>query len=352
MMNFYKKEFFEIQVENSSICNAACPQCVREIIPQDKSWLKETYLETDFFNLIPDHVYRESKIFFFCGNIGDPCAAPNFLEVCRLIRSKNPNFTIKISTNGGLRSPDFWRALAEILGDKSEVVFAIDGLEDTNHIYRVNVRWSNIMANVEAFVAAGGRPHWQYITFKHNQHQVEQARELCYKLGFIKFIVKPSHRFALDEVMGINRSVEPPDKEELTHTVMLHKSPKTMQGIMKDSDNRDIDCYVLKNQSAYIDHAGRIFPCCFLAAGIYVRQNLTIDDGWDRLWQQHKDQLDLRKNSWEQIVTGDFFRDIHDSWDKNYANGRLFTCATTCGSFSNRLNDPKEFNKIVEINNG
>lgn len=347
-MKFYQQSFFEIQIENSSICNAACPQCVRELTPDDKTWLNETYLETDFFNLIPDSVYRESKIFFFCGNIGDPCAAPNFLDVCRLVRSKNPNLIIKISTNGGLRSPDFWRELAQIVGDRSEVVFAIDGLEDTNHIYRVNVRWSNVMANVRSFIDAGGRPHWQYITFKHNQHQVEQARALANSLGFQRFIVKPSHRFALDEVLGIERSVQPPDDNTLTHKVILHKSPKSMADIIQQSDSIDIDCHVLKDQSAYIDNMGRMFPCCFLAAGVYARRSLKINDGWDELWNKHKDSIDLRKHSWNEIISGPFFRDIHASWNKNYSNGRLFTCATTCGSFHNRLNDPKEFNKMVE----
>lgn len=350
-MNFYNGQFFEIQIENSSICNAACPQCVREITPDDKSWLQETYLETEFFNLIPDNVYQESKIFFFCGNIGDPCAAPNFLDVCRLVRSKNPDLTIKISTNGGLRSPEFWRELAKILGNKSEVVFAIDGLEDTNHIYRVNVRWSNVMSNVNAFVSAGGKPYWQYITFKHNQHQVEQARQLAEELGFQKFIVKPSHRFALDEVLGIERSVEPPDEESLVHKVVLHRTPKTMKSIMNESNNSPIDCYVLKNQSVYIDHLGRIFPCCFLAAGVYARRPARIQDGWDKLWEEHKDKIDLRKTSWNSIMEGKFFTDIKSSWTEDYEHGRLFTCATTCSSFDDRLNDPDEFNKMIEESN-
>jgi len=347
-MTFYTGKFFEVQIENSSICNAACPQCVREITPDDKSWLQETYLETDFFDLIPDYVYQESKIIFFCGNIGDPCAAPNFLDVCRLIRKKNPDIIIKISTNGGLRSPKFWKELAEIVGDRSEVIFAIDGLEDTNHIYRVNVRWSNVISNVQAFVEGGGKPYWQYITFKHNQHQVEEARALSEKLGFQKFIVKPSHRFALDEVLGRSRSVEPPSNESLTHKVILHRTPKTLKGIMTDSNNSYIDCYVLKNQSVYIDHLGRVFPCCFLAAGVYARRGADIRDGWEKIWKEHKDKIDLRKTAWHSIIEGNFFTDIKSTWDKNYDHGRLFTCATTCSSFDDRLNDPNEFNKMIE----
>jgi MoaA/NifB/PqqE/SkfB family radical SAM enzyme len=347
-MNFYTGKFFEVQIENSSICNAACPQCVREITPEDKSWLQETYLETEFFNLIPDHVYQESKIFFFCGNIGDPCAAPNFLDVCRLVRQKNPNIVIKISTNGGLRNPEFWSELATIVGDRSEVIFAIDGLEDTNHIYRVNVRWGKIIENVKAFVSAGGKPYWQYITFKHNQHQVADARSLSEKLGFQKFMIKPSHRFALDEVLNRDRGVEPPDQDNLVHKVMLHKIPKTMESVMRESAFSDINCYVLKNQSVYIDHLGRVFPCCFLAAGVYARRAANISDGWNILWDKHKNNIDLRKTSWQEIIEGSFFRDIKNTWDKDYNSGRLFTCATTCSSFKNRLNDPTEFNKMIE----
>ena len=351
-MTFYTGQFFEIQVENSSICNAACPQCVREFTPDDKSWLHETYLEVDFFNRIPDYVYKESKIFFFSGNIGDPCAAPNFLDVCRLVRSKNPDLMIKISTNGGLRSPKFWKELAQIIGPRSEVVFAIDGLEDTNHIYRVNVRWSTLMANVKAFISAGGRPHWQFITFKHNQHQIEDARNLAKTLGFDGFIIKrPSHRFALDGVLGLQRTVAPSDDDPLVKKVILQKSPNTMKNLMLESNDTEIDCFVLKNQSAFIDHLGRVFPCCFLAAGVYARRSVTFDDSWDELWAKHKDKINLHKTSWQEIIEGEFFQEIKGTWDKDYKNGRIFTCATTCGKFNNRLNNPSDFNKIMENKN-
>lgn len=354
-MSFYSNNFFEVQIENSSICNARCPQCVREIIPNDKSWLKETYLETDFFDRIPDEVYQQTKIFFFCGNIGDPCAAPNFLDVCRLIRKKNPNLTIKISTNGGLRSTKFWQELASIVGDKSEVIFAIDGLEDTNHIYRVNVEWKKVLENVKAFIDAGGKPYWQYITFKHNQHQVEEARELSKKLGFQKFIVKPSHRFALDEIMGIDRRgnndilIEPPDHTELLHKVMFQRKSTTLSSMMEDSNASEINCYVLNDQSVYIDSEGRLFPCCFLSASVYVRNAIKIKDRWDEIWNEYGDEkINLKNFSWKDIIEGEFFMKIKNSWKETYETGRLFVCATTCSKFSNRLNDPTEFNKIIE----
>lgn len=356
-MTFYTDNLFEVQVENSSICNAACPQCIRESKPGDKSWFKEQYIGVEFFEKIPDEIYNQIKIMFFCGNMGDPCAAPNFLEVCRFVRAKNPNLTIKISTNGGLRSPEFWAELATIVGDRSEVIFAIDGLQDTNHIYRVNVRWEKIMENAKAFVAAGGKPYWQYIAFKHNQHQVEEARKLSEEMGFVKFIVKPSHRFALDAVLGNKRvnktdvKIEPPDEPSLTHEVVIHRTARNLKELKEQSNVSEISCHAKAQdlQSVYIDSFGRLWPCCYLAAGLYVTDGLPIHDGWLKIWREHgDDKINLNHHNWYDILSGDFFNAIQDSWSKDYSNGRIITCAITCSKFQSRVNIPAVMNKLIE----
>jgi MoaA/NifB/PqqE/SkfB family radical SAM enzyme len=357
-MTFYTGDLFEVQVENSSICNAACPQCVRENTPNDKTWFKEQYLSTDFFHNIPDEVYKQIKIMFFCGNLGDPCAAPNFLEVCRLVKSKNPNITIKVSTNGGLRSTEFWSELATIVGDRSEIIFAIDGLEDTNHIYRVNVRWNKIIENVKAFVAAGGKPYWQYITFKHNQHQVEDARKLSEELGFQKFIVKPSHRFALDDAMGVERhganniKIEPPEQEELTHKIIFHRTSNSIESLKEQSNSTEIKCHVIDEfSSVYIDHEGHLWPCCYLHSGRYYADLLpnSLVGAWHNIWNNYgKEKINLKTNNWYDILNGEFFKAVKGSWTEDYTGNRIITCAITCGSFKNRVNMPSEFHKIIQ----
>lgn len=355
-MTFYTSDLLEIQIENSSICNAACPQCIREYKEPTKDWLNETYLDVEFFKNIPDEIYNKLKIFYFTGNIGDPCTAPNFLEVCRYVRAKNPDMFIKISTNGGMKTPDFWSELATILGPKAEVVFAIDGLEDSNHIYRVNVRWDKLMKNVKAFIAAGGKPYWQYIAFKHNQHQVEQAREVAREMGFAKFIVKPSHRFALDGIMGVDRfnktavKIEPPDDQTLVHKVVIHKTARSFNELKEQSNESKIDCHVKHSyQSLYIDHLGRMWPCCYLAAGLYVTEGQPINDGWLDVWNNYgKDKINLNIHSWYDILEGDFFKAIENSWTKDYGNGRIITCAITCSKFQSRVNIPSEMNRIIE----
>ena len=39
-------------------------------------------------------------------------------------------------TNGGARSKQWWTDLGKLTKGKMRVTFGIDGLEDTNHLYR------------------------------------------------------------------------------------------------------------------------------------------------------------------------------------------------------------------------
>jgi MoaA/NifB/PqqE/SkfB family radical SAM enzyme len=356
-MSFYKN-IAEIEIENTSICNAACPACAREQTPGDYAWLTDRYLETEFFEMcIPDHVYLNLKRILFTGTVGDPCTAPNFLEVVNVVRKKNPAIMIRVATNGGMKSASWWAKLALALGPNSEVTFAIDGLEDTNDIYRVNVKWNKVLENVKSFIAAGGNARWQYIVFEHNQHQVEQAKELAKELGFRAFTMRPSHRFKVDEFLGVegrygknNTPIKPPTMEQFVHKVMIVKKEDYVKpGVPEWWDNSNttkINCYVKEEESIYIDHFGRLLPCCFLSGGTFVRRNNKYPDGWDDLWQTHGDKkLDLHYWAWDTVLNSEFFKGVEASWNKTYAEGRLLTCAGTCSEFKGRLNDPEEFTK-------
>ena len=44
------------------------------------------------------------------------------------------------------------------------------------------------MDNAKAFIDEGGIAEWQYLKFKHNEHQVEEARKMAEDIGFDKFV--------------------------------------------------------------------------------------------------------------------------------------------------------------------
>ena len=65
-------------------------------------------------------------------------------------------------------------SLAEIIGVNGRVDFNIDGLQDTNHVYRKNTNFEKIIDNASAYIRMGGIAEWNYIVFKHNQHQIDK----------------------------------------------------------------------------------------------------------------------------------------------------------------------------------
>jgi len=345
-MPFYNK-IVNLDIENSSICNANCPQCTRELYGSDHSWFNETYLTTEFFDRIPNEIYTGLEKILFSGTMGDPCAAPNFIEVIKKVRSKTKAL-IKISTNGGMKNSSFWTQLAEALGPNSEVVFAIDGLEDTNHIYRVNVNYDKVMKNSAAFINAGGIAVWKFIAFRHNQHQVEQTREKSIELGFIRFETIRSHRFITDNILGRQfygsdgTLIEPPKDDTLKHEVLFQPLVR-VDDWLKQSEDKPIDCFAQFNKSIYIDSQGNLYPCCFLGSYNYAKKPLNLIDGWDDLYEEYKNSINLYNTDWYNIIDSEFYDKIQQSWDgRKYSEGRIATCAANCGDFEGRLNDPKK----------
>ena len=96
-----------------------------------------------------------------------------------------------------MRSPSWWQELGSIMqpAARAFVRFAIDGDASTNHLYRQHVKWERLMANVDAFLGAGGNAEWDFIVFEHNEHQVEAMRSLAEQKGFTKFNAKKTARF-------------------------------------------------------------------------------------------------------------------------------------------------------------
>jgi sulfatase maturation enzyme AslB (radical SAM superfamily) len=101
-----------------------------------------------------------------------------------------------MNTNGGLQTTFWWYELAKIMNQPRDyVVFSIDGLESTNATYRQNVVWNKIMSNTRSFIEAGGSAHWDMLVYRHNEHQVDEARRLSSELGFANFNLKLTGRF-------------------------------------------------------------------------------------------------------------------------------------------------------------
>ena len=145
-----------LHLEPTDVCQAECPLCARETDHNfDKSRRHQLSVEM-LEHLLPEGFVSNLDKMFMCGNYGDPAAGNQTIAIYEWFRSQNPNITLGMNTNGGIGTTFWWHSLGKIFNQPSDyVVFSIDGLEDTNSDYRVNVNWSKVMQNAEAFIAAG-----------------------------------------------------------------------------------------------------------------------------------------------------------------------------------------------------
>jgi len=262
-MSFDIKNVKVLHLEPTSLCNAACPQCARytedgnTINPNIK--ISSLPLSTIKARLSVDFIQQLDKM-FMCGTYGDPAAHKQTLEIYNYFREINPNITLGMNTNGSLRTQMFWNELGKVLNSERDYcVFSIDGLSDTNHIYRRNTNFTKIMESCRAFIDSGGRAHWDMLVFKHNEHQVDECKQLAKDMGFVAFRAKVSKRFTSRPVLGL----EPPEIY----------NPELSRG--------NVSCHALNEKSIYMDYRGNLLPCCWLAAEKYTINDFNdIIDNW------------------------------------------------------------------------
>jgi MoaA/NifB/PqqE/SkfB family radical SAM enzyme len=149
----------------------------------------------DAATIFPPPFVRQLGSMYMCGNYGDPMVAPDTLAIFRSFRRQNEAMDLGMFTNGSGQKDAFWRELAAL---SVRCTFAIDGLADTNHVYRRGTHWDKIMSSAAAFIAAGGNACWEFILFEHNQHQVCEAESLARAMGFRRFVTKRTTRFQSD----------------------------------------------------------------------------------------------------------------------------------------------------------
>lgn len=392
MTEFWKfHQLRQMHIELTNACNAACPMCVRfynnSRLTRPDLQIGQIRLEK-FKQYFPPEVIKACDLILFCGVHGDPCVATDMLEICEYIQSCSPDTAVRVNTNGGMRDPEWWHRLGKLFAneprgqsvDHWQVTFSVDGLEDTNHVYRRNVVWSRLQSNFQAFIAAGGTAVWDYLIFEHNEHQILEAQQLSKQWGFYEFVPKKAlgvddgeylmEMPALDRKGSLEYTIKAPrdsknrNLSEAKGTKPLRfygfsqqfyeqqrRAPMDYQklvntvydtAITPQLDHKyscEISCKAQRPRGGmeiFVDNFGRVMPCCYVgthlngrysdAASLQLHKHMN-DYGW------HHFSLD--NHSLEEIMdAGHLDRVFADSWSKTASTGKLIYCANTCGAVS------------------
>ena len=344
------KNIKTIHLEVTQNCQASCPMCDRNqnggaLNPHID--LSELTLEDCKNIFLPDFV-KQLKTMYMCGNLGDPIVARDTLEIFRYFRQHNPTMWLSMNTNAGARDADWWKELANIYGRMGTVIFSVDGLSDTNHVYRQGVNWNAVQRSMQSFIGAGGRARWDFLIFDHNQHQVEEAEALSKQWGFEKFVAKKTGRFVTSNVQpkethqAVNRKGETtvelkkPEEKFVNSALKKQDSIISKYGSMDEYyDAAPIVCKVKDEGSLFITAEGIALPCCWTAGRMYKwwHKNPKVEQIWDFIdLVGGKDKINAKIVGLETVFASGIFKNIEDSWSKpSCADGKLKVCSMKCG---------------------
>ena len=348
----------EYQIEITSLCNAACPQCPRNNLGEGiNPYMPLTSISRAALDrAFPIELVQRIRQIFFCGSYGDPIAHADFLDILKDFRRKCPTVWLYIHTNAGVRNPDWWAELAQVLNGYGKIDFGIDGLADTNHIYRKNVSWDKMISNVKAYIGAGGKAQWNYIVFAHNEHQVNEARQLSTELGYESFLPRNTGRFfhhseikELDSWPSKTSTLYPPKNIDFRNKSMLNliKLKEEYSDIREYFNTTEIKCDALLGKKVIINAEGLVLPCNFFTHNLYDARfrdtnvlpganSLSFVDGENQvesiIQYYGKDNLNINNHSLREIFNNVFWQHVVDSWSKTLNEGRIFECAMTCGT--------------------
>tara|TARA_B100002019_G_C21259557_1_gene595899 strand:+ start:1371 stop:2465 length:1095 start_codon:yes stop_codon:yes gene_type:complete len=341
------KDVKKLQVEITNYCQARCPECAREKIFTsgiDNSTpyvfeINNKYVTLEQFKgWVQNDEWSSLQLIDICGNYDEPCTNPELIDIVEwILQSKlfDQNLQVNIATNGGIRDTKFWTELGYITekyrnkkgGPRLRVVWGIDGLEDTNHLYRRNVKWDKLQENFRAYIRANGNAYWQFIYFKHNEHQDEQVKERSIKEGFkgVKWRGAKSRPYEETQIEPAQMGKYEKPNVEASFEVKCKAIARL--------DYHGLDT------GLYITHQGWLLPCCWWGTKSTMKE----------VYEKYGHKYDVRShlltgsNSIQDALDGEWFSNLHNEIIKDvFAQCSLHCKENVISTISTEINKNTE----------
>jgi len=295
----------------------------------------------EFKTVFNQEVLAQLEKISFCGTFGDPMMNGDLIAMCQYVTDNAPHMDIRIHTNGSARNIKWWKQLAKSLPKKHLIEFGIDGLTDTHHLHRVGTNFERIIDHARAVIEEGAKASWLFIRFKHNEHQVEQARAMSKELGFDQFVLKNTRRFTDEKFIVLDRDGKFSHFLEMpTGNVVNFVNKKDLEDHQSWPNATDINCFALDSNEIYIDANFTVMPCCIIAAFLYTNYDneiqkqhglydaaTSVNSVGDQIQKQVYEiidelgglnSLDARQQGIKQIINSDRWQTIwHEKWNTN-----------------------------------
>jgi len=168
-------------------CPLMCPKCQRQRfythlnkkVPGDDVSIQNFKKIINFF-----------KNVHFEGQYSDSVHHPKFIEMLKMCKVNNNEVRVQHSSAA---KPIKWYKEAFEANKKVEWRFSMDGLPESSHQYRINQNGKKLFEIMKMAVnILEKKPFWQFIVFKYNENEINEAIELADKIGINFYTLQSS----------------------------------------------------------------------------------------------------------------------------------------------------------------
>ncbi len=232
-----------------NICNLRCPLCPtgQGILARKQGRMPLSELKRIADEIAP-YAYRVELY-----NWGEPLLHPDIFEMIRYLSSRR--ISVRLSSNLNHFTPDMAQSL--IQSGLSQLVVSIDGATQASYsAYRRRGQLDVVLQNLELLLDArrrlgATRPFviWRMLIGKHNEHEIEQVRQMACQSGVDSFTTGPLF-------------VDTHNHEQVDQWLPTNPAYAAYDYSRNELENV-WDCHELW-ESMVINWDGGVAPCCWL----------------------------------------------------------------------------------------
>jgi radical SAM protein with 4Fe4S-binding SPASM domain len=262
-----------LMVEPTTACQLKCPHC-----PTGRGDLGRPggRMTLERFHSLYDSI-SPAPIRLQLWNQGEPLVHPDTPGIIRHATASGSR--VVLSTNvESLANPRTAEAI--VRSGLHTLILSLDGATAESHVqYRVGGKWDRVEEGVRNVVEIKQRLQrrfpvlqWQFLLFKHNLHERDEALRLAKSWGVNEIVFKTAQLESFEQEEG-ERWL--PDDPELRRYVL-----KNGQWVLRRAERPF--CARIYG-SAVVQWDGTVVPCCFDKDGDFIIGN-AVDEGFPVIW--------------------------------------------------------------------
>jgi radical SAM protein with 4Fe4S-binding SPASM domain len=240
-----------LEIEPTTSCNLRCPQCTSGL----RQFTRNTgMLDLELFQKIIDEVHKD-LVWLVLYWQGEPFLNKQLLAFVKYAASKN--IYTATSTNAHYFTPE--TAKATVQSGLDRLIVSIDGISQSSYEkYRVGGNLDKVIEGTREILKwkkqlNRSTPHviWQFIVFKHNEHELADVQRMAKEIGVDALEIKSA------QVYGYESDSEFIPKKSTNSR--YEKLANDTYRIKNDFQNK---CWKMW-RSSVITWDGLVVPCCF-----------------------------------------------------------------------------------------